>query len=69
MSQIYWIDGRLWLQWSAAERGEITADLEARGIAWGLNFIECRRDPQADFQKDKDEYREEMGLGGRPFDE
>jgi hypothetical protein len=69
MTQIYWIDGYLWSQWTPEQRGEYTAHLEAQGIRYGISFMpmDCEPRLSTNLQKDKDDYREEMSLGGSPF--
>ena len=68
MTQTYWIDGNLWLQWTPEQRGEYVEHLEAKGIKWGISWIKSDHRQGQDWQKDLDEYREEMSLGGSNYD-
>ena len=61
----HWIDGNLWLGWNADQRAQVYADLDAQGIQWGINFIDCKHDYAHEAQRDKDGYRDEQSLGGK----
>jgi hypothetical protein len=39
--------------------------LDAQGIQWGINFIDCKHDYAHEAQRDKDGYRDEQSLGGK----
>jgi hypothetical protein len=55
---------KTWMSWTDEERGEVLTYFEAKGKKWYIDFTE-----EENYQKDKDEYREEMSLGGRKISE
>jgi len=61
-----WIPFWQWDSWTPQQRGEVTAFYESRGQAWAIDLT---RDRPRDIQADKDEYREEMSIGGKRYRE
>lgn len=58
---------KTWMSWSPEERGEMITYYESTGKKWYIDFT--GNNWPREFQKDKDEYREEMSIGGQPFNE
>ncbi len=58
-----WIPFSTWYAWTPAERGEVSRYYEAQGVELAIDMNPGY--PQAEFQKDKDEDREDMSLGSR----
>ena len=56
-----------WLRWTPKERAEISQYYENSGIKWMLDLDNVDDYLGNEIQKDYDEYREDMSLGGQRY--
>jgi len=59
---------KTWMKWSPEERGQIAQYYANSGIKWMLDLSGVDDYIGNEIQKDYDEYREEMSLGGQIYD-
>jgi hypothetical protein len=64
---IYWITLTRWMSLTLEEHGELDRFVSKRGCELGIDVAGFHTNECDEFQKDRDEYIEEMSLGGRPY--
>jgi len=63
-----WIPFATWSRWTPQERAEIIRYYERLGIPWAIDLTGVDDYLGNEIQKDYDEYREDMSLGGKRYD-
>jgi hypothetical protein len=65
--RIYWIPLIRWMSLTLEEHRELDKFVAARGCELGIDVAGYHTNERDEFQKDRDEYVEEMSLGGRRY--
>jgi len=55
-----------WMSWTPKERRQVTEYYAQLGVRWMLDLTK-HTDIASEIEKDYDEYREDMSIGGRPY--
>jgi hypothetical protein len=64
---IYWIPLTRWMSLTLEEHRELDKFVKARGCEVGVDVAGYHTEQHDEIQKDRDEYVEEMSLGGRRY--
>jgi len=59
---------KTWMAWTPKERSEIATHYENNNVKWMLDLSGVDDYLGNEIQKDYDEYREDMSLGGQRYD-
>ena len=68
---VYWVSMQRWMNLTIEEHRRLDAYCHQMGMELGIDLVGDRvngRRAQAEFQQDKDEYIEEMSLGGERYE-
>jgi hypothetical protein len=64
---IYWIPMTRWMSLTFEEHRALDRFVKKRGYELGIDIAGYHTEQQDEVQKNRDEYVEEMSLGGRPY--
>jgi hypothetical protein len=67
MRSIVNIPFKTWIHWTPEERAQVSEYYAQLGVRWMLDLSGVDDRMGNEIEKDYDEYREEMSIGGRPF--
>jgi hypothetical protein len=59
---------KLWMSWTPEQRGVVASYYENMGWKWSLDLTDIDGEIAREIEKDYDEFREEMSLGGQRYD-
>jgi hypothetical protein len=64
---IYWLPMSRWMSLTLEEHRELDKFVKAHGYELGIDIAGYHTEQADEVQKNRDEYVEEMSLGGRPY--